>query len=166
MFEKLSRKIGFTLIEIRVLLFITVICALGLIYKLYFLNNPATDYKIYDYSSEDSLFNISKNKIEKDIADLKSSDKEFDIKSEVLQLNKPDYSKNEPLPLPAEASINLNTADVNELMRLPGIGEKTAVKIIAYRKKVNGFKSIDELIEVKGIGTSKLNKIKKFLYIE
>lgn len=166
MLEKLSRKIGFTLTEIRVLLFLSVIFLVGLLYKNFFVDQPVAEYRMFDYSKEDSSFYFHKNKILADISKEKTAENKVDIKSEVLQLTKPDYSKIESLPVLEEKSINLNTADIQLLERLPGIGIKTAEKIIAYREKIKKFKSVDDLIQVNGIGTSKLNKIRKFLYIE
>lgn len=55
--------------------------------------------------------------------------------------------------------ININTSDKSSLMELPGIGEKTADKIINYRQE-NPFKSIDDLKEVPGIGEKKFNELK------
>ena len=50
------------------------------------------------------------------------------------------------------AKINLNTAGVDELMTLPGIGEKRAEDIIAYRQANGPFRIPEELTEVPGIG--------------
>ena len=50
------------------------------------------------------------------------------------------------------AKINLNTAGVDELMTLPGIGEKRAEDIIAYRRANGPFRIPEELTEVPGIG--------------
>jgi competence ComEA-like helix-hairpin-helix protein len=166
MLKKLSRKIGFTLTEIRVLLLLTVVFLVGLLYKNFYKDKPETEYKIFDYSKEDSAFTYHKNQILKDISEEKTTENKVDIKSEVLQLTKPDYNKIDNQPPLEEKSINLNTAGADLLERLPGIGEKTAEKIITYREKIKGFKSIDDLMQVNGIGTSKLNKIRKFLYIE
>jgi competence protein ComEA len=61
-------------------------------------------------------------------------------------------------------AINLNTATVEELSSLKGIGEGTAKKIIQYRNE-HAFKRIDELMNVKGIGQKKFDKIKDELSI-
>lgn len=58
-----------------------------------------------------------------------------------------------------EDRININNASKEELMKLDGIGESTAQKIIEYRK-TNYFTDIEEIINVPGIGESKYNKIK------
>jgi competence protein ComEA len=62
--------------------------------------------------------------------------------------------------------IDINTASSNELILLPGIGTKTAEKIIEHRKKYGKFKSPKDLLKIHGIGEKKLEKIKEFLIIE
>lgn len=56
--------------------------------------------------------------------------------------------------------ININTASKQELMRLPGVGEVLAQRIIEYREAHGGFKALEELMNVKGIGPKLLEKIK------
>lgn len=56
--------------------------------------------------------------------------------------------------------VNINTANVEKLQTLPGIGESTAKKIIEYRDKNGKFKNIEELKNVSGIGESKFNSLK------
>lgn len=61
--------------------------------------------------------------------------------------------------------INLNTATIEQLQTLSGIGASKARDIIAYREEHGGFQSISEITEVKGIGTATFEKIKDRLTI-
>jgi len=57
-------------------------------------------------------------------------------------------------------AINLNAATIDQLETLPGIGRKTAERIIEYRTKNGGFKRIEDLMNVKGIGEKSFLKLK------
>lgn len=59
-----------------------------------------------------------------------------------------------------KSPLNLNSATVDQLVELDGVGPKTAQKIIDYREAHGGFKSVDELLEVPGIGPAKFEQIK------
>lgn len=63
--------------------------------------------------------------------------------------------------LPGE-TIDVNRADHYDLQRLPGIGEKRAQEIIAYREKNGPFQTVDELMNVSGIGPAILENLREY----
>ena len=60
----------------------------------------------------------------------------------------------------AKSPININTATAAELEGLPGIGAKTAARIIEYRQKNGPFKKVEELMNVRGVGEKSFLKLK------
>ncbi len=67
---------------------------------------------------------------------------------------------------PTQKLININTASLEELTLLPGIGPKVAAAIFKYREAHGSFKKASNLLKVKGIGAKKLEKISPFLQFE
>ncbi len=65
----------------------------------------------------------------------------------------------------ALSKIDINSADADALTQLPGIGQKTAEKIVSYRKANGQFKNIEDLLNVKGIGQKKFEKLKQFITV-
>ncbi len=59
--------------------------------------------------------------------------------------------------------ISINTADVNDFESLPGVGPALAKRIIEYREKNGGFKTISDLKKVKGIGDNLFKRIEPFI---
>lgn len=62
-------------------------------------------------------------------------------------------------------AVDLNTATAEELERLPGIGEKTAARIVAYRQARGGFRSLEDLLDVPGIGERKLAQLRPYVRV-
>ncbi len=160
----LFRKIGFTAAETTIIITLSLIFISGLIIKYASFNNPEQ----FDYSVTDKEF-TEKTKIDFDklknrqINELQS-ERTMEIKQFADSLFKIKDSVSNIISL--NRIININTAYQADLMLLPGIGEVMADRIIEYREKNNGFKKIDELQKVKGIGEKKFAKIKPLIAVE
>ncbi|HHO47962.1 MAG TPA: helix-hairpin-helix domain-containing protein [Desulfobacteraceae bacterium] len=63
------------------------------------------------------------------------------------------------LAVAAYAGVNINTAGVEELQSLPGIGQSKAEAIVKYREENGNFKTTEDLMQVKGIGAKVYEKI-------
>ena len=61
--------------------------------------------------------------------------------------------------------VNINTANSEELQQVPGIGPATAQKILQMRKSYGPFKSVDDLLAIRGLGQKRLNKMRKYLTV-
>jgi competence protein ComEA len=66
----------------------------------------------------------------------------------------------------AQTPVNLNTAGVDQLKQLKGIGEKTAQAIVEYREKNGPFQKVEDLLQVKGIGEKKLEELRGQVTVE
>jgi len=70
-------------------------------------------------------------------------------------------AKKKPPPKP----VNINTATSEELQQVPGIGPATAEKILQMRKSYGAFKSVDDLLAIRGLGPKRLEKMRKYLTV-
>lgn len=161
--EEIARSIGLTKTELSISLFITAVFVVGIAGKYYIFAEDEIKLEKFDYSKHDSLFNAANHTLDSS----KIIEKRVDSEQELLDFSVNKFSleteENQEL---TEKSININTAGIDQLVLLPGIGKKTAEKIINYRETRSGFKNLLELKEVKGIGDAKYAKIARYVYIE
>ena len=68
-----------------------------------------------------------------------------------------------PAAVLADGEVDINTADKETLMTLSGVGESFAQKIINYRERNGGFKTVQELTNIRGIGQALVDKNKDIL---
>lgn len=92
--------------------------------------------------------------------------KEFNIPEKTVSIDTTDSSSAEKEEDVISAKININTANLKTLQKLTGIGPTYAKRIIDYRIEHGSFKSIDELLKIKGIGKKRLEKIKPFIKLK
>ena len=60
-----------------------------------------------------------------------------------------------------QTSVNINQAGIDGLQLLPGVGPALAERIVAYRDEHGPFQSVDQLVDVRGIGAKKLAKLRE-----
>lgn len=82
--------------------------------------------------------------------------------AEQLDASEPEEDARPDSLLPGEV-IDINTADAYDLRRLPGIGEKRAEDIIAFREEHGPFQTVDELTQVSGIGPVILENLREYV---
>ncbi len=65
-----------------------------------------------------------------------------------------------------EAPVNINTATVEELAKLPGVGKSIAQRIVNHREKSGKFRTVDELLVIRGISRKKLEQLRPLITME
>jgi competence ComEA-like helix-hairpin-helix protein len=143
--KKLSQSIGFTPSERRVALFLVATFFLGIGIRVY--RGFADPTPTFDYAAMDAEFASHGPPADspKHTAAHAAAEKGGGGRSR----------KKEVPP----GSLNINTARKEQLMTLPGVGETTAERILEYRREHGPFTSLDDLLNVKGIGKKKLERI-------
>ena len=78
---------------------------------------------------------------------------------------RPTGSTRDAAPVRAPEPVDVNRASVEELTRLPGVGDVIARRIIAYRDSVGGFRSVEQLERVRGIGPALMRRISPMIRV-
>jgi comEA protein len=86
-------------------------------------------------------------------------------KKVIEPVRSPAISENINLKIP-DRKVNLNTATLRELESLPGIGPELGKRILDYREKKGNFSTIDELVNIRGIGLKTYEKLKNLITVE
>jgi competence protein ComEA len=68
-------------------------------------------------------------------------------------------------PASTPMAVNINTATASQLEELPGIGKATADRIVEYRQKNGGFKKVEDLMNIRGIGEKSFLKLKPLVTV-
>ena len=153
--KRFGHSISFTPAERRVAWFLAAAFVVGIAVKFY---RVATDEGPgFDYTTSDAEFRRLSAAAEgiPDSAARQTLSGASLTDSTRRKEHHPSGGKKEPLA----GSVNINTARREELMRLPGIGETMAERILAYRKEHGPFTSVEDLMNVKGIGKKKFARI-------
>lgn len=148
--RRIQEKLGLTKSEAGIIIFLSFGLILGGTAKILHLDRFTGRY---DFSQSDSFFVAASSKIDSVIA----------AEEDTLKASKKSNSKTK---LSIAFPIDLNKATMEGLVALPGVGKATAQKIIDYRAAHGNFKSIEDLMKVKGIGSKKFEKMKPFIKVD
>ena len=161
------KKISFTKSEINVIIFAVSVIAAGFTIKYFRQITGGTEY-VYSLTDKDSLKVIKSDNTNKNDTSVKSEqglNKKPDGSKENLLDSQVTKKSKKELNL-AGQSININTAGKEDLIKLPGVGETTAEKIILFRETHGIFETIEDIMKVKGIGKKKFAKMKPYICTE
>lgn len=151
------------------------IIVLILVYFLY-IREPEVIYKEQESSLifvevkgevlNQGVFQVQSNKRVIDVIELAGG---FTDNADVLEINLSTRLTDEMVIIVYEKEdkshnkININTASVSELMTLPGLGAKKAELIVKHREDSGRYRTIEEVMDVSGIGQSIFDSIKDFI---
>jgi competence ComEA-like helix-hairpin-helix protein len=148
--QKFNQTFGFTPTESKVVFFLVAMFMIGIGVKIFTSGRPAPGH--YDYSTSDSIFSARSAQ--------KLSPETLRVKERTVM-----ESSLGPPAKPKPRPIDINMATKEDLVALPGIGEAMAERIIMYREEKGPFRSVDDLLNVKGIGRKKLDRLAPYCLI-
>ncbi len=96
------------------------------------------------------------------------SDEDYQLLEPYIQIasnEKPEQKWESTKALP-HVKLNLNDVDSDQLQKIPGIGQKTASRIVRYREKLGGFVHIHQLKEVYAIDSSRFLQVEPYLFVD
>ncbi|HAL56038.1 MAG TPA: hypothetical protein DCP63_06090 [Bacteroidetes bacterium] len=138
MLQRLKDWLALTAAEQKVLLFLATAFVIGVGIRLYQETVPSPQE--FDYRTADSTFKALSSKLD----------------------DHPDgHGRQDTARL-----VNLNTASKEQLIKLPGIGETTAERIILYREDVGKFEAPEDLKKIKGISKKKYDQLKSLITVQ
>ena len=152
--SKLDDILGFTAAESRVLLFLVAAFVLGIGIKVYKSAFQGTGE--YNYAAADSEFAARSRMV--------ATGKTLDLSQAISSASSERENNFKGKKIPA-GKIDINVADKSQLTTLPGVGPATAERILSYRRQHGSFRSAGDLLNVKGIGKKKLEKILPYIMI-
>ncbi len=138
MLKRIAEHLALTNTERKVILFLVITLLAGAGIRLYQQLVPSAPK--FDYHTSDSTFTALSSAVE-------DSTEPFDAAI-------------------VEGRLNINTATKQQLMELPGIGEKTAVRIIERRNERGKFTSLEELKTIKGVTKKRFEQLQSLIVAE
>ena len=138
-----------------------IMCIVIVIFNAWIAPNMVPTYKEYD-----KIFSVKLSEDEKNIEDKHEDDEDDNIDEEDNENDNIDEEDNEEDDDNNYLLVNINEADIDELMSIPYIGEVIAERIIDYRNENGPFEDEEELLNISGIGEKKLNNIINYITVE
>ncbi len=123
------------------------------------------NYLEFNYKTQDSLFDAASGDPQSSDTAVGHSEKRIASKGELLDFSKAKKTNEKSGVNPPDKTVDLNSASASELLALPGLGKKSVENIIDYRNKSGRFNKVSDLLNVKGIGKTKFEKIKKLVTV-